>query len=590
MAVKADPEGLVADGSALSATSQPSGVCGPDCVAAGMDSVSGGVTAHLIAHSQAVRALLTHAGMLRDQGGEVTRHTGTVLRATDEAGAETIASIGASPPGPAAASSPAAVPLSEPVVPPIPSLSAPEPAPGELWSVQLHGGPGSASWRAMASSFRSQAGDIDRLAVETRRTGSSIDANWIDDGQQAGANTVAHADWLTGMATYTRRLADIADSAADHFDQARDATPRPEVFTELRARLQQARADNVAYGGLLLGRVVALEQQLADKEAEAVGAGDTYFAAAATTTGGAPTPPRPAPPIAGGHGTKINPVTGPQEPVQPAGKSPKDVEGVDDDRASGGEHPEVDEPGQTPMTAADTPGMPPGPPAPTQEDAASPAATPALDTTAPGTAANIAGTIVGAVVGAGSQLAGSGAGLPNATSLGAPLNALSGLSSSLPSMGGGSPSMPEVPSDLGAGGEPDLGLGDEGLGDTSPADAGLGGPGGGGSPVSPAAPTMAPSTGATPMAMPAPSGGASTSSGAPVSGGMGMGGMYPPMMGPRGGQNDERDRDHDEDKRVVLRPVPNSEPVFGELEKQRRPRRSTQQKGNADEGNSEASG
>ncbi len=75
-----------------------------------------------------------------------------------------------------------------------------------------------------------------------------------------------------------------------------------------------------------------------------------------------------------------------------------------------------------------------------------------------------------------------------------------------------------------------------------------------------------------------------------MTGGMGMGGMYPPMMGPRGGQNDERDKDRDPDKRVVLRPVPNSEPVFGELEKMRRPRRSTQQKGNANEGNSEASG
>jgi hypothetical protein len=555
-----------------------------------MDSVSGGVTAHLIAHSQAVSALLTHAGILRGQGGEVTRHTGTVLRATDEAGAETIASGGSSG-ATTAAPSPAAVPIPEPVVPPIPSLSEPEAAPGELWAVQIHGGPGSSSWRAMATSLRSQAGDIDRLAADTRHSGSSINANWVDDGQQAGANTVAHADWLTGMAEHTRQLADTADAAADHFDQAREATPRPEVFTELRARLQQARSENVAYGGLLSGRVATLEQQLADKEAEAVGAGNTYFAAAATTTGGTPTPPHPAPPIARGDGPKPKPEAGPKKPAEPAGKPPKDTHGVDDGPATGGEKPKTDGPGQSPMTAADTADTAgPPPPAPTpDEPAASPASMPAVDTTAPGTAANIAGTIVGAVVGAGSQLAGSGAGLPNASSLGAPLNALSGLSS-LPGMGGGGPSMPELPSDLGTGGEPDLGLGDEGFGDTSPADAGAGGSGGGAPPVSPAAPTMAPSTGATPMAMPAATAGVPAGGGAPASGGMGMGGMYPPMMGPRGGQNDERDKDRDPDKRVVVRPVPNSEPVFGELERKRRPRRSTQQKGSADEGNSEARG
>ncbi|MBN3458403.1 PPE domain-containing protein [Mycobacterium sp. DSM 3803] len=589
MAVKADPEGLVADGAALSGTAQPV-VCGPDCLPAGMDSVSGGVTAHLIAHSQAVSALLTHAGILRGQGGEVTRHTGTVLRATDEAGAETIASGGSSG-APTAAPSPAAVPIPEPVVPPIPILSEPQAAPGELWAVQIHGGPGSSSWRAMATSLRSQAGDIDRLAADTRHSGSSINANWVDDGQQAGANTVAHADWLTGMAEHTRQLADTADAAADHFDQAREATPRPEVFTELRARLQQARSENVAYGGLLSGRVATLEQQLADKEAEAVGAGNTYFAAAATTTGGTPTPPHPAPPIARGDGPKPKPEAGPKKPAEPAGKPPKDTHGVDDGPATGGEKPKTDGPGQSPMTAADTADTAgPPPPAPTpDEPAASPPSMPAVDTTAPGTAANIAGTIVGAVVGAGSQLAGSGAGLPNASSLGAPLNALSGLSS-LPGMGGGGPSMPELPSDLGTGGEPDLGLGDEGFGDTAPADAGAGGSGGGAPPVSPAAPTMAPSTGATPMALPATTGGVPAGGGAPASGGMGMGGMYPPMMGPRAGQNDERDKDRDPDKRVVVRPVPNSEPVFGELERKRRPRRSTQQKGNADEGNSEARG
>jgi len=115
-----------------------------------MDSVSGGVTAHLIAHSQAVSVLLSHAGILRGQGGEVTRHTGTVLRATDDAGAETIASGGSSG-DTAAAPSPAAVPIPEPVVPPIPSLSEPEAAPGALASVAFADGAPSSGTDARSS-------------------------------------------------------------------------------------------------------------------------------------------------------------------------------------------------------------------------------------------------------------------------------------------------------------------------------------------------------------------------------------------------------------------------------------------------------
>jgi hypothetical protein len=60
-------------------------------------------------------------------------------------------------------------------------------------------------------------------------------------------------------------------------------------------------------------------------------------------------------------------------------------------------------------------------------------------------------------------------------------------------------------------------------------------------------------------------------------------GMYPPMMGGRGGANEgsERSKELYPDKRVVLRPVANTEPVFGELERQRRPRgkRAAQEEG-----------
>lgn len=64
---------------------------------------------------------------------------------------------------------------------------------------------------------------------------------------------------------------------------------------------------------------------------------------------------------------------------------------------------------------------------------------------------------------------------------------------------------------------------------------------------------------------------------------MGGGGMYPPMMpgAGQGTQNGERDKALYPDKRVVHREVANTEPVFGELERDRR--RSPRQRATKDE-------
>ena len=109
-----------------------------------------------------------------------------------------------------------------------------------------------------------------------------------------------------------------------------------------------------------------------------------------------------------------------------------------------------------------------------------------------------------------------------------------------------------------------------------------GGVGGGGI-ASPAVGAPANATG--PLAgTPVPAA-SSASSVAPASGYGGMG-MYPPMMPGAGGEKSERNRDLFPDKRVVLRPAPNTEPVFGEVEKQRRPRggakRGEQEEGSGD--------
>jgi hypothetical protein len=49
-------------------------------------------------------------------------------------------------------------------------------------------------------------------------------------------------------------------------------------------------------------------------------------------------------------------------------------------------------------------------------------------------------------------------------------------------------------------------------------------------------------------------------------------GMMPPMMGGMGGKQDEPRKSEDR-RRVVERPMPNTEPVFGEVRRETRRRR-----------------
>jgi hypothetical protein len=137
---------------------------------------------------------------------------------------------------------------------------------------------------------------------------------------------------------------------------------------------------------------------------------------------------------------------------------------------------------------------------------------------------------------------------------------------------------------------PDSGLSDD-LGDTLPAASG----GGGGDVeavggAAPALPTASPSL-PPPTAVSGPAGslvipaeGASTAPAGVAGGGMST---YPPMMGAQGagGGGVQRDMRLFPDRRLVSRPMPNTEAVFGELQRERRPRgkRATPEEG-TDEG------
>ena len=571
MRIDADPDSLAGDGARLAG--EQSAPRTTVCVAPGGDPVSVSIAAQLSAHGASLEALIEHSGLLRLDGGVVTQHTAYTFRAADAHNAAMLtgAPVTAAALAPMARSAPPA-----PALPGIPPITAPPVMPGEVLATLMHeGGPGPDGLRQFASHWRIRAAELDDLAARIHATAGAIDNDWDDDGlQRAGANTREHGDWLQAVATSARQLAGTADDQADHFQRAVDATPTPQEFEEARLAWQQAVIDNARTNGMLFGKVGALAAQYADKQGRATEAGHTFYAAARVSGGDVPRPPRPAPPITTpAPPADSRPGTG--QPSQPSATA--DDEGPQPrDPHPGGSGLDDRVPGTG--TASNPDGSESGPIGPAQVPASGGiGAPPPVSPEAAGQAANIAGTLVGAGVGAMSQLAQGMAPSGQAGGLaGAPLSALSGLSSlpglpNAPSVpGGGMPSDPGMGS---PGPEPDVGSGAP-FDATSPAlgdGGGGGGVGGGGGGGLLAGGSLGPASAAGPQAGVVTAPPAAPSASAPA-GGYGPMGMYPPMMGGQGGQNTERNKDLFPDKRVVLRPVANTEPVFGALEQELRPR------------------
>ncbi len=568
--IRANEEALASDGAGLTSSATP---CGPGspCQPPAHDATSVAMAALLNHHDATVSALLDHAALHREAGGIAVAGSGRMLADADHGNAVAISSVigdGTAPsPVPMA---PTDVPMiAAPILPSAPGglPTAPPPMTGEQIAQHVHGGPGADSVRALANRWRSSvAPAVSKTADDTYSYAAGIDEHWQDDGtQRAGSNTVDHANWLSAsMRDHVIALADHADEYASHVDALRNATPTPEEFTELHTQVNNALATFRASGGLNSAPLVAATSNLAEKQGQAIDAYTTYAAATTSTAGSAPTPPPPAPPIVrGGQMHALQPPKSPAEPKDSKDDKQVSSAGKEHGKGAGGENPLPDEPGRALTTDSPAPpGTPTGVPA-----------APAADTTAPGAMANVAGTIVGAITGTASQLAGS---LPGAGGGSMLPNALSQLTSALPSMGGLPQSgMPSMPSDMGGAdsGIPSAdnpGLDDFGTGGTTPASSG----GGGGAPVSGAGPAIGQS--GPVAAVPAAPLSAPASASAPVGpGGGAMGGMMPPMMGGLGGDHGAAERDKNKDRRVVLRPEPNSEPVFGAVERKRPTRRTS---------------
>jgi PPE family len=509
MAIKVDPDSLAADATALA--DWQTGGSTPGCEPASAHSVSIGVAAQLSAHSASLAALINHAHQVRAEGGAATLHTAASLRAADEAGADVIAGKASTSEVVSAPTASAAVPA--PVLPGIPSMPPLAPIPGEAHAVALHTGPGATSLREFADYWQSQAATLDNVAADTSQTSVSIDVHWSDGSQRAGANTAVHGRWWSDLAGRARALASAANEAADHHDRAVTATPTPQEFADAHNRLAQANAANVASRGLLSGQVSAAAAHLAQLQCQASDAAAAHHAASSATTNAIPGSPGSAPPIATGGG----------------GAS----------ATQGGNGAANQNPAAT--------------------GSAQLASSPAL----------AAGT------GSMDQMAQSL--LPMAEMLPmlamAPMSALSGLSGlsrqSTPStMAARAGDWPDEAADSGLPAD---------LGDTMPAAGGGGGAevGSGAAPSLPVSSPSPPSPSAVSgpaasVAIPAESA-ATAPAGASAAGGMTT---YPPMMGAPGAGDGGAHRDMRlyPDRRVVWRPVPNTEAVFGELQRERRPR------------------
>lgn len=558
MDLTVDPDGLRADASALQGSAAPGGTA-PVAQAAASDAVSTHLATSLTTWARSLHLLNDHARQLRAAGGLALNGTAAFLSRTDADNASAIGGIlgGAPAPGAPSPSAPGGIPdVASPTLPALPPLTPPVPMSGEQIAALVHSGPGPQGLRTFATQIREALGaTVLHTATNVRNAGESVARNWQDGQQQAASNITDHADWLeSSLHPQVLALAGAADAAAGHTDTLIQSTPHPQEFTDLNQRLKVAMAHYNATGGSNAAQVASLSGELTKKRAAAMAAFQTFATAAPPTLSGAAQPPTPAPAIVQNPGAAAEQL---QPPTQQANKH---------DGQAGGHGHDGHGPGDPNNPDPADPTVPgPAAPQPTPGLATPPTAAAAADPSSANTLANVAGMIMGAGTGAVGQVT-------HGLGSGSPLSALSSLSS-LPGMGSmphmGTPQMPE------SGGGPDNsspnGPGDPdfGSGGTTPAsgagDGGAGG-GGGGAPVASSSPAVGPPAGST-VSVGGPATGSTTPGGAAPGGGMGM---MPPMMGGMGAKNDEA-RKAEERRRVVMRPVANTEAVFGEV--RREPRR-----------------
>ena len=303
MAVRVDGRGLSAAGSRLAGSSES--YVSAVAVAPGADVTSVSAVGQLNAAAAGLVARLNHASALRELGGQAVINTAEVLVSHDQGNAVAIAQ-GSTAAAPAAGL--ISVPhVPAPQVPEIPQLPAAlAPLPGEAHSRALYSGSGSSSLYAFADHWSHHGDQLATLAESLHSTGQAIDEHWDRGQQRAGANTVAHARWVTQMSQQAHSLATAARTVAHGFDQAKADTPSPQEFDHTRTQLNQAIQRYQQTKGANAAEVQQLTQQYADQQAQATQAATGYHSHV-TAASFHPGDTKDAPPITGGGTPSASP-------------------------------------------------------------------------------------------------------------------------------------------------------------------------------------------------------------------------------------------------------------------------------------------
>lgn len=363
-----------------------------------------------------------------------------------------------------------------------------------------------------------------------------------------GAALSRFATWADAMAQHAETVKSTGQGHQDRFSRTQHATPATSEFTNVEQQLAKAQAlnSNPATAGMYAPVISRLQTQLLGLHSR------THVAASSYLVGELPQAPAGPPPV--------TPIVEPAAGTAPAGGQPDPVAANSDDQSGDPVKPGAvpgagpgagDDPDSDPVDALDDPG------GGLQQAPLSGGAQPltAMVSMIPG----LLGGVVGAAAAIPAALAQQGQSV-----LSQAVEGVSGLANGL--------AKPDPDTDVGGGDTADFG---------GSAGSGVGGGGGEGGATQPAAgPNLSPSGGTGMMSVAGLPGGPAAAGpvpAAPAGGlpeaGPGLGGapmMMPPMGGMGAGAGGGGSRPvKAADKEVLVPPVPNGEPVRGEVVRRR---------------------
>lgn len=510
------------------------------------DEVSISSAARLTEHGGVLASRASDGASVLSAAAAAVLATAASLATTDQANASAL-SLGAGPvtQPPTPSSSPAAVTLN--AVAADTGIAPMAPRPGELTAGLIEAGTTSTG-ASYCSACQAYGGAFAACAVAARTAQAAVSGALTGRTSPRLISALDRfASWADAMATHSDTLATAAQDHSTRFAQTQHQTPKTGEFTQTRQSLARAAALNAQTGGRYSAVVAQLQGQLAQLDSTATAAGISYQLAEL------PHIPPPAPQVAdivgngsdqsGGDTTRATPFDSQDSTTTTGGSRDLDASTPIGDALDPAASASADLLGGASATGGD----------PIQQIAPMAAMIPSM---LAGTLGGVIGAVTSIPQQIGQQVMGAAQQMmQSATSAMATDAGLDPAAFDSAGSGDGL-GAGDLSSDFGSGGG-------GGGGETEPAGLDASMPSGGGMLAASSAPA---SPGPVlPMASgtinPAAAGAATTAAG-------GMGPMMtPPMMGGMGAAGGTGRAMNPPDKTVVIPPVPNAEPVKGEVER-----------------------